>query len=305
MRSVMQFVRRAPTPLAGRTKRRVVALVILLSVAGLSSAALADVSGSDGGGTVTVSVGSTSQIPGSTQTPPSQGVPTGTGPVCTWTQLSTGSVPGLASGGPTPGSWYLETCPGGSGGLPSTLVVWVPTATVNAPVPISVAPTTVAQTAERSIRLPVPELHFNPSDYSVVNLPTWLWINSAIWHTYSATASVGSLSATAEATPVSVTWSLGDGSSVICPGPGNAYQPGVPDAQQAPQCSHVYKRSSAGQSSPDGDPNDAAFTVVATVEWEVTWSSTVAGESGSLPPLQTNSSALLRVEQVQAVDSTS
>lgn len=306
MRSVMQFVRRRRRPNAsgGRTKRRVVALAVFLFVAGVSSAALAGASGSDGGGTVTVTVGGVEQFPGSTLAPPGRGVPSRTGPVCTWTQLSTEGVPGLASGGPS-GSWYLETCPGANGGLPSTVVVWVPTPTVSVPAPVVVAPTTVAEKAERSIQLPDPGLHFNPSDYSVVNLPTWLWIDSTMWHSYSATASVGRISATAVATPVSVTWSMGDGSSVVCPGPGNAYQPDVPASQQQPECSHAYERSSAGQSSADGNPNDAAFTVVATVEWEVTWTSTVAGEGGSLAPLQTSSSAPVRVEQIQAVDSAS
>src|SRR5487761_1720874 len=96
VRSVMQFVRRRRRPNAsgGRTKRRVVALAVFLFVAGVSSAALAGASGSDGGGTVTVTVGGVEQFPGSTLAPPGRGVPSRTGPVCTWTQLSTEGVPG-------------------------------------------------------------------------------------------------------------------------------------------------------------------------------------------------------------------
>ena len=149
--------------------------------------------------------------------------------------------------------------------------------------------------------LPSPLLHFDPASFGVTNLATWMWIDPSIWHVYSATASVASVTATAVATPRSVSWNMGDGSTVVCSGPGTPYRADLPASVQQTSCSHVFRRSSAGQPSPDGNPNDGAFTVTATVTWAVSWSSDVGG-GGPLAPLQTRSVTHLRVEQVQSLD---
>ena len=122
----------------------------------------------------------------------------------------------------------------------------------------------------------------HPSAVSIVNLPTWLWIDAGMWHSYSVTASVGPVSATAVATPSEVTWSMGDGSVVLCDGPGTPYDPTVAPGQWT-RCAHAYAVSSAGQPSPDGNANDGAFGVRATIDWSVSWSVTGAVGGGSLP----------------------
>ncbi len=141
----------------------------------------------------------------------------------------------------------------------------------------------------------------NPSGTSVVNLPTWLAIDPAIWHSYQATATVSGVTATAVATPQSVLWTMGDGGVVECGGPGVLYDPDLPADGQATSCSYTYAHSSDGQPSSDGDPNDGAFTVSARVTWNVTWSSVGAPGGGALPSLQTEATMSVRVEQVESI----
>jgi hypothetical protein len=159
----------------------------------------------------------------------------------------------------------------------------------------------VALEAEASLQLPAPSLHFNPSGTSVVNLSTWLWVGVSIWHTYAVTASVGSVSATAVAVPVSVTWSLGDGGVVTCAGPGRPFDPLQTVAEQATSCSYTYHTSSVGQPSPDGNPDDASFGVRAVVTWSVSWSAQGTPGQGVLPSLTTDATVPVRVEQIESI----
>jgi len=166
-----------------------------------------------------------------------------------------------------------------------------------------VSPQQVAQQAENSLQLPAPTLYFDPPGAAVVNLPTWLWIDPSIWHSYSVSASVGSVTATATAVPISVRWSMGDGNDVTCAGPGAVYHLSLPASQQSTSCSYTYRLTSLGQPSPDGDPDQGAFPVTATVSWSVSWSAQGASGGGSLPGLTTTSGTSLRVEQVESVNS--
>jgi hypothetical protein len=136
----------------------------------------------------------------------------------------------------------------------------------------------------------------------VVNLATWLWIDGGIWHPFSVTASVGSVSATAVATPISVIWAMGDDGATTCDGPGTPYNPEQPSDEQSTSCDYTYLTSSEGQPSTDGNPNDDAYDVVATIDWSVSWSVQGAAGGGELPPLTTSSARLVRVEQVESVN---
>jgi hypothetical protein len=85
---------------------------------------------------------------------------------------------------------------------------------------------------------------------------------------------------------------MGDGSTVVCEGPGTPWRPGLDPAGSSPDCGHRYLRASAG--APGG-----AFTVTVTVSWDVSWSG--AGRSGAVPGLTTTSSLQLRVAESQAL----
>jgi hypothetical protein len=193
------------------------------------------------------------------------------------------------------------TCIDEATGAATTRTEWIPDqAGATAPV---VDPHQVALQAENSLHLPVPLLHFNPSGPSVVNLPTWLWIDPSVWHRYSVTASVGTVSATAVATPESVTWEMGDGGVVVCVGPGHPFEVGLPAGGQRTACSFTYGTSSIGQLSPDANPDDAAYTVRATITWAVSWTAQGAPGQGILPSLTTSAESSLRVVQVESVNS--
>jgi hypothetical protein len=264
------------------------------------SKAFAAASGGDGpGGTVTVGAGSGSSSGGAPGAPGGAGQGGGASPwTCTYTLLTLNNQ-SQAPGGATPGAWYSVTCVDSSTGAETTQTEWIPDqATAGAP---PVDPYSLALQAEKSIVLPDPVIGTNPAT-SIVNLATWLWIDPSAWHVYQVTASAGPVSATASAIPTSVTWSMGDGGSVTCPGPGVVYQPTLASDAQATDCSYLYSISSAGQPSADGDPNDAAFLVTATISWSVSWSAQGAPGGGALPSLSTSSSAPLRVEQVDSLD---
>ncbi len=281
-------------PLAG--------MIAVLLVNGPTS--FAAVLGNDGpGGTVTVGAstgGSSGPVAGGPGLAAAAGG-TGSGSdpwTCTSVELVLNNEGGIAPGGPTPGAWYSVTCSNGATGSSVTQTEWITGQT--APAAPAVDPRALALDAERSLELPSPTMYFNPSGSSVVNLPTWLWIDGAIWHSYTVTATAGTVTATAVATPMSVTWTMGDGIVVSC-GRGVPFDPIKSASRQTTSCDHVYRISSLGQPSPDGNPDDGAFTVSATVSWSVQWTAQGAPGGGSLPALTTSSQTRLRVEQVQSV----
>jgi hypothetical protein len=167
------------------------------------------------------------------------------------------------------------------------------------PAPQAVGVAALAQQASRYLPLPSPGIRTSPPPdrEQLVHLRTWLWVDRAGWGPRWATASVPGVSATVTAVPVSVTWAMGDGSRVVCRGPGTPYDPARPERAQRPSCSYVYRHSSAGQ--PAGQ-----FTVTATATWQITWTAGGGPGSGTLPPLSRSSQVGLRVAEVQALNTT-
>lgn len=182
------------------------------------------------------------------------------------------------------GGWYTRTCYGDDGALGG--IVWMPGA------PPVVSPAVLARQARARLRLPSVVIRMNPSRDQLVNLPVWLALDTASWKSQSATASVPGVSVTATARPVKAAWSMGDGTTVTCAGPGTAWGPGTDPAKASPDCGHVYRRSSAGAAG-------GAFTVTVTVTWEVTWAG--AGQSGTVPGLTTSGQVQARVQESQAL----
>jgi DNA-binding transcriptional LysR family regulator len=89
-----------------------------------------------------------------------------------------------------------------------------------APTPSAAA--AAAQSAYKRLVLPLPAVAASPAlDVpQLTGLPSWLWLKPGTWAPVASTVSAGGVSVTATATPQSVAWSIGDGSTVICPGPG-------------------------------------------------------------------------------------
>ncbi|WP_331738733.1 hypothetical protein [Embleya sp. NBC_00896] len=220
--------------------------------------------------------------------------------------VSAGSNPGTG----TPGGGGQTTTPVGTGHnpagpgpqAPDLKLPKMPIPGLNAPVPPAQpgqpappappSPQEVAQTAVSQLQLPSPVIATNPVGEQIVGVPSWLWIDPASWAPVSATAEVPGVSVTATATPQRVLWTMGDGSTVTCAGPGTAYSTRFAPASASPDCGHTYTRSSATQPG-------AAYAVSATISWTVTWAG--AGQTGVVPGMQTTGQITTRVAEVQAV----
>jgi hypothetical protein len=204
---------------------------------------------------------------------------------CRYLSFGSGGPPSDATG---PGAWYQRTCrtPSGVAGE----VVWLPDS--RAP-----GPAALGRIAASRLVLPRPVVVVNPPAQApqLVMLPTWLWVEETWWSaSRSASASVPAMAVTATAVPVRVVWSMGDGSTVTCEGPGTPYTSEAGDpAAASPDCGHTYRRASSAQ--PDG-----VFGVSATVTWRVSWSG--GGASGSAGPLFSTTAVPVTVAEVRSVN---
>jgi hypothetical protein len=169
--------------------------------------------------------------------------------------------------------------------------VWIPDAAPGAPAPAP-DPAALAERARDQLRLAGPRIGMNPAGDQLVRLPTWLWLDRAGWNEVSATAAAGGVSVTAVARPVQVTWSLGDGATVTCAGPGTPFPAGAAAKSASPDCGHTYR-------SPSSQAPGGAYPVTATVRWDVSWAG--AGQAGVFPGLTTVSQAQARVIDVPAL----
>ena len=190
------------------------------------------------------------------------------------------------------GRWYVYRC---GDDRPEKLrpVKWIADGdNPNEPAALP-SPAQLGEQARNRLRLPSPHILSSPAGDQLVNLPTWMWVDRGGWGDLSATATVPGVSVTAVATPISIVWSMGDGASVMCTGPGTPYRAGEDPKASSPDCGHTYRTSSAHQAG-------QAFPVSATVRWAVRWSG--AGQAGVFPDMTTTGSAALRVAESHALN---
>ena len=176
----------------------------------------------------------------------------------------------------------------------------------------------VVKRAFDETRLPPPRIYTSPDrigavkEATVVNLPTWLWIDPAIWHGYVARARAGAVVATVWAYPTGLTWlaawdftspssdpergvSLGpERVDRACPGPGVAYSPGSAPGGTG-VCAVTFSEPTFGTRRP----------LEAEVSWSVFWAVSdvagVVGGEGRYKTVLTSSSDPLRVMQVESI----
>jgi hypothetical protein len=113
---------------------------------------------------------------------------------------------------------------------------------------------------------PSPEL--NPWNIAAVGYPLWLWADGPT-HVGPVSDSVGGLSVSLDAEVSSLTFRMGDGHTITCPGSGQKWTAAVQPAAKSPSCGYSYAKPSL----PDGN-----YTVAAIANWAVTWTSN--GQSG-------------------------
>lgn len=233
------------------------------------------------GGQLTVQAGVTHWTPpaGSSwatqaDSDPPQGKPNPNQPYgCTYTAAPSLTA-SIGAGGAQPGEWMDVEC-AGPGVIDPMPPIWVSNAAQAA---AQVGPAVVAQEAVKQLAFGSPSIEMAPPDGSrqLVSVATWLWLNPGTWQTLRASATVGTVTSTATATPSKVVWDLGDGDSVTCDGPGTPYS--ASDPQATTDCSYTW-------------PGPGSFTVTATVYWTVTWTAIGVPGGGNLgvqagPPAQ-------------------
>jgi hypothetical protein len=287
----------------------IAATALLVALIGAASPALADqvpappsgnrdnVGWTDGSG---VGAGAQTSSDANGATPVA--VRSGAAPVCTYQALDaseSATADDMAAHGWGPprgtgsGAWYRKICTGPNG-MTSGVIVWGPGA---APVD----PAALAQQALGYTPMPTPAVGMSPppNREQLVNLTTFLWIDRAQWQPVSASASAGGVTVVTTAAPERAVWSMGNGDSVTCNGPGEPYDASRSDADQPDPCRYVYRHSSAGQ------PNDA-FIVTTTVQWHITWVATGvpagAPAAGDLGLVARSSSVAVRVAEAQATN---
>lgn len=258
--------------------RLVLSLVLAFAITVSVSSAAADTGGSantDSGG-ITSRAGSDVTQPGSTTTQPV---------VCVYVavDIPDGMTVYEENGQPIStdgtGHWFEKTCDG----------VFIGSVYISRR-----NPTELLDEARRYLPLPRPEPRLDPGGDQIVNLATWMWIGGG-WSTQRSSVSVPGITVNVTAQPVSATWTMGDGSVVVCDGPGAAYDPSLPSGVQSPTCAHTYTRSSAAQ---QGD----AYPASVTVRWHATWDVIGFAGGGDLGAIDRTTVFNVRVGELQAVN---
>ena len=196
----------------------------------------------------------------------------------------------MGPGGPTPGVWEVPDCHG----IGTWAAFWVPTGPAAPPV----SPAALGRQALSKLNLPSPEIEMAPATDrdQLVNVSSWLWVDSMTWRSMSATAAAGPVLATATAAPAEVVWNMGDGHTVTCRGPGVPYDSSNQDGTT--YCSYTWTTSSAGQ--PDG-----VYQVTATVYYQAAWTAAGAPGGGSFGLIAGPSAIVaVRVAESQAINNT-
>ncbi len=207
------------------------------------------------------------------------------GPVCTYRPIPAQPFEPISGENPIDdgtGSWYLKFCDGNFVG-----VVYIS----------RTDPTELLALARERLTLPVPTARFNPTHLQLVQVPTWMWIDSESWHALTSTAAVPGVAVTVTARPVATMWRMGDGQTVTCRGRGTPFDPIRDSPATASACSHTFRQSSARQ--PDG-----VFRGSVTVEWAASWSAAGAAGGGTLTGLSRTAPFTVNVAEVQALNRT-
>lgn len=153
--------------------------------------------------------------------------------------------------------WWAIWCYRGDDGVsPAEIVVEVGTA------PVSPEALRDSVTARLDPPLPAPSTSPPVGEQAVVQVPTWLWLESDYWRPVEESESVGSVSVRVRATPIQAVWLMGDGHRVVCNGPGTPWTSGLTDS--ASDCSHTYRTSSYATGG-------GMFEASVVVSWQFEW----------------------------------
>ncbi|NIK60925.1 hypothetical protein [Kribbella shirazensis] len=151
--------------------------------------------------------------------------------------------------------------------------IWLP----GRPDTVVIDPVTLAYQAigEMQLAPPLVKTAPAPDQIGLVNMPVWLWVTKTdnTWGPIVRSASVPGLTVTVTARAKAINWSMGDGKTVRCEGPGTPYDASM-GVKSSPTCGHRYVKTSHKL------PN-CKYPVTAVAQWEINWQSTL-GDSGQI-----------------------
>lgn len=192
---------------------------------------------------------------------------------------------------PKDGAVYERTCRNGPDGAP-IISTFIADAAADVP---DVDPAVVAQQAVAKMKLVGPDIASpRTAGRYVVGMPMWMWVNKSPT-TYGPNATIataGGVTVSATAKVTKIVWTMGDGSTVTCNGPGTAYTASY-GKQKSPTCGHTYTHTSATQ-------KDGMYPVAATATWTVDWQVNGGGETGQFTETR-QSQAQVPIGEVQVV----
>jgi len=175
-----------------------------------------------------------------------------------------------------------QSISGGSGGSYPT--IWLP---VSPAVDLqALARQAIAQMNLQAITIGiVPEPL--PGRVGIIGFPTWMWAETPSESTVgpiSRSATAGGATVSATATVTRIVWVMGDGSTVVCTGPGTKYEERY-GKSASPTCGHAYTRM-------------GTYTVSATSYWDVAWT---GGGSSGLIQLNFTRSTSITMGEIQVI----
>ncbi|WP_427895496.1 hypothetical protein ACQHIV_17250 [Kribbella sp. GL6] len=142
---------------------------------------------------------------------------------------------------------------------------------------VVVDPLTLVHEAIADMHLAPPVIRTAPNTNQIglVNMPVWMWVTKSenTWGPIVRRASVPGLSVTATAEVKAINWSMGDGKTVRCEGPGTPYSKAM-GTKASPTCGHRYVTTSRKL------PH-CKYPVTAVAQWDITWKSTL-GDPGQI-----------------------
>lgn len=168
----------------------------------------------------------------------------------------------------------------------------------------AISPEILAALAYQHMELPDTEVSLAPEQTTKVNLPTWAWLDKAVFDEVQATAALNvpgfNIQATTTATPVSLTLDPGTDDAMTYPASGECtitddgsigkpYARGKAD--RTPPCGIKYLRSSG----------DGTYNLQATITWDISWTGT-GSTGGDLPDGSFANGQAVTVQEIQSVN---
>lgn len=159
---------------------------------------------------------------------------------------------------------------------------------------VTITPAQAAAIAVARLRLPTvapgigPSPEVNRWKMAAVGYPLWLWADGPT-HRGPVADSAGGVNVSLDARVSSLTFRMGDGTKMDCPGHGTKWTPSVTPGTKSPTCGHIFTKPS----TPAGP-----YRITAVANWTVAW--TAGGQSGVID-VPATSTRQLPVGELQSI----